>query len=268
MTDRVRMTRLENGVADVRLNRPDKLNALDPPMFEALAEAGRQLADDRTLRAVVLSGEGRAFCAGLDVASFMNMQERRTGEAALFGRRAEGPANRAQATAWVWKELPVPVVAAVHGVAFGGGLQVALGADIRLVAPDAQLSIMEIKWGLVPDMAGTQILRHLVRLDVAKELTFTGRVVSGTEAVALGLATRVADDPRAAALALAHDIATKSPDAVRAAKRLLNASVVVSPAEGLALEESLQRGLIGSPNQLEAVAANLAKRAPRFVDPA
>lgn len=267
MSERVRVTLLEDGVADVRLDRPEKLNALDPPMFAALVEQGRRLAAERSLRAVVLSGEGRAFCAGLDMASFVGMQERRAGEAAIFERREGGPANRAQAAAWVWKELPVPVIAAVHGVAFGGGLQVALGADIRIVAPDAQLSVMEIKWGLVPDMAGTQLLRHLVRLDVAKELTFTGRIVRGREAVALGLATRVADDPRAEALALAREIATKSPDAIRAAKRLLDASVVVSPGEGLALEESLQRGLIGTPNQLEAVAANLEKRAPRFRDP-
>jgi len=266
MSDRVTVTMLEGGVADVRLSRPDKLNALDQAMFEALVSSGRRLAADGSVRAVVLSGEGRGFCAGLDFMSFMNMQERRGGEAALLDRRDDGPANGAQATAWVWKELPVPVIAAVHGVAFGGGLQVALGADIRLVAPDAQLSVMEIKWGLVPDMAGTQLLRHLVRLDVAKELTFTGRVVSGTEAVALGLATRVADDPRAAAFAMAREIAGRSPDAIRAGKRLLNASVVTSPGEGLALEESLQRGLIGSANQLEAVAANLEKRPPRFRD--
>lgn len=267
MSERVRVTLLEGGIADVRLNRPEKLNALDPPMFEALVVQGRRLATERSLRVVVLSGEGRAFCAGLDMASFVGMRERRAGEAAIFARAEGGPANRAQATAWVWKELPVPVIAAIHGVAFGGGLQVALGADLRIVAPDAQLSVMEIKWGLVPDMGGTQLLRHLVRLDVAKELTFTGRIVRGSEAAALGLATRVADDPRAEALALAREIATKSPDAVRAAKRLLEASVVVSPGEGLALEESLQRGLIGTPNQLEAVAANLEKRPPAFRDP-
>jgi len=159
------------------------------------------------------------------------------------------------------------VIAAVHGVAFGGGLQIALAADLRLVAPDARLSVMEIRWGLIPDMSGTQTLRHLVRLDVAKELTFTGRIVSGEEAVALGLATRVEESPREVALAMARQIAGRSPNAIRAAKRLLNTTVASSQEEGFRLEESIQRSLIGSPNQLEAVQANLEKRAPRFVDP-
>ena len=175
MSDRVTVS-LAQGIADVRLNRPDKLNALDAAMFEALVETGRGLRAERGLRAVVLSGEGRGFCAGLDVASFMGGG----GGRSLFERSAESPANFAQRAAWIWTELPVPVIAAIHGVAFGGGLQIALGADIRFVAPDARLSVMEIKWGLIPDMSGSQTLRRLVRLDVAKELTFTGRVVSGT----------------------------------------------------------------------------------------
>ena len=271
MSDRVVVTRLPGGVADVRLNRADKMNALDIPMFEALVAAGVELASDRTLRAVVLSGEGRAFSAGLDFSSFQSMAGgSRSGGAApnLLSRGdASSPANFAQRAAWVWTEVPVPVIAAVHGVAYGGGLQIALGADLRFVTPDAKLSVMEIKWGLVPDMSGTQTLRRLVRLDVAKELTFTGRIVSGTEAVELGLATRVAADPRAAALEAAAEIAAKSPDAIRAAKRLLDASGVVSVAEGLHLEEQLQLGLIGRGNQIESVRANLEKRAPRFEDP-
>jgi enoyl-CoA hydratase/carnithine racemase len=266
MAERVIVT-TQDGVAEVRLNRPDKLNALDQAMFEALAESGRALAADRSLRAVVLSGEGRAFCAGLDFASFMGMASGERPSRSLFDRAAAGPANHAQRVAWVWTEVPVPVIAAVHGVAFGGGLQIALGADIRIVAPDAQLSVMEIKWGLIPDMSGTQTLRHLVRLDVAKELTFTGRIVSGTEAVGLGLATRVSPDPRADALALGREIAQKSPDAIRAGKQLLNDAVRVTVTEGLELEERLQRGLIGSPNQVEAVQANMQKRPPRFQDP-
>jgi len=219
----------------------------------------------------VLSGEGRAFSAGLDFSSFQSMAGgSRSGGAApnLLSRGdASSPANFAQRAAWIWTEVPVPVIAAVHGVAYGGGLQIALGADLRFVTPDAKLSVMEIKWGLVPDMSGTQTLRRLVRLDVAKELTFTGRIVSGTEAVELGLATRVAADPRAAALEAAAEIAAKSPDAIRAAKRLLDASGVVSVAEGLHLEEQLQLGLIGRGNQIESVRANLEKRAPRFEDP-
>jgi enoyl-CoA hydratase/carnithine racemase len=268
-SERVRIE-LHDGVADVRLNRPEKLNALDLPMFEGLVRAARGLAADPGLRAVVLSGEGRAFSAGLDFASFQAMggrQGARAGGRNLFERDGSSPANLAQRAAWAWTELPVPVVAALHGVAYGGGLQIALGADLRLVAPDARLSIREIEWGLVPDMSGTQTLRRLVRLDVAKELTFTGRVVSGAEAVALGLATRVADAPREAALALAREIASKSPDAIRAAKRLLDASGVVGVEEGLRLEEKLQASLVGRPNQVEAVKANLEKRAPRFGDP-
>lgn len=267
MSDRV-VVSTTDGVADVRLNRPDKLNALDVPMFQALVEAGRAVARDRSVRAVVLSGEGRAFCAGLDMGSFQAMAGGGGGGPNLLSREgSESPANFAQLAAWVWTEVPVPVIAAVHGVAYGGGLQVALGADLRLVAPDARLSVMEIKWGLVPDMSGTQTLRRLVRLDIAKDLTFTGRVVEGPEAVALGLATRVEADPRAAALALARDIAGRSPDAIRAGKRLLDQSGLVPVPEGLALEERLQRGLIGRPNQVEAVRANLEKRTPRFADP-
>src|SRR5262249_40437790 len=176
-------------------------------------------------------------------------------------------ANYAQQAAYVWTELPVPVIAAVHGVAFGGGLQIALAADIRFIAPDAQLSVMEVKWGLIPDMTGSQTLRRLVRLDVAKELTFTGRVISGTEAAALGLATHVSDRPREDALALAPEIAGKSPAPIRAGRQLLNRAGLLRVAEGLRLEESLQVSLIGKPNQIEAVQANLEKRAPRFRDP-
>ena len=266
MSDRVSVS-TQAGVADVRMNRADKLNALDTAMFEALIETGRSLATDSTVRAVVLSGEGRAFCAGLDVSSFAAMANRDSGGPNLFERSDESPANFVQRAAWVWTELPVPVIAAVHGVAFGGGLQVALAADIRFVAPDARLSVMEVEWGLIPDMTGTQSLRRLVRLDVAKELTYTGRIVSGSEACELGLATRVSDAPREAALELAREIAAKSPDAIRSSKKLLDASALVSVEDGLALEAKLQRSLIGSPNQVEAVQANLQKRAPTFRDP-
>jgi enoyl-CoA hydratase/carnithine racemase len=266
MSERVSVN-IQDGVADTRLNRPEKLNALDQAMFEALIETGTGLAKDRSLRAVVLSGEGRGFCAGLDFMSFMAMSGGVGAGESLLGRRADSIANRAQRAAWVWTEIPVPVIAAVHGVAFGGGLQIALGADLRLVHPQAQLSVMEIKWGLIPDMSGTQTLRRLVRLDVAKELTFTGRIISGSEAVALGLATRTSSEPRAEAMALAHEIAGKSPQAIRAGKRLLNAAGAISVEEGLRLEEELQKTLMGTPNQMEAVQANMQKRAPQFVDP-
>jgi enoyl-CoA hydratase/carnithine racemase len=167
----------------------------------------------------------------------------------------------------VWQEIPVPVIAAVHGVAYGGGLQIALGADMRHVHPEARLSVREIEWGIIPDMSGTQMLRHLVGLDVAKELTFTGRIVSGSEAKVLGLATQVSDDPLQSALDVAQQIAAKSPDAIRAAKRLLNASVHGSLEDGLRLEERTQLSLLGRPNQLEAVYAGLEKRPARFSDP-
>jgi enoyl-CoA hydratase/carnithine racemase len=272
MSDRVTI-QISDGVADVRLNRPDKVNALDHAMFVALTEAGLRIADDTTVRAVVLSGEGRGFCAGLDFASFLELASGTDGEAAgqaineLMAPQDDSPANFAQRCAWVWQELPVPVIAAVHGVAFGGGLQIAAAADIRYVAPDAKLSVMEIRWGLIPDMSGTQTLRHLLRLDVLKELTFTGRIVDGTEAATLGLATHLSDTPREDALVAARDIAGRSPDAIRAAKRLLNQIVVGSTEQGLRLEAEIQATIMGRPNQVEAVMANVEKREPRFHDP-
>ena len=269
MSDRVVIKPLEGtpGVVHVELARPDKINALDAPMFEAIAAAGDRLAAEPSLRCVVLSGQGRGFSAGLDFGSFMAMAGQGDVVERFFAPHPNSPANLAQQVAHTWRSLPVPVVAAVHGACFGGGLQIALGADIRIVAADAKLSVMEIKWGLIPDMTGSQTLRDLVRLDVAKELTFTGRIVSGTEAVALGLATRVADSPLEAAFDLAREIAGRSPHAVRAAKRLLDETRRLGLEEGLALEARLQRDLLGSPNQLEAVMANLEKRTPRFSDP-
>lgn len=263
--DRIAVT-VEAGVADIRLDRPDKMNALDPDMFDALIEAAALVAATPGVRAAVLSGEGRAFCAGLDFGSFQSMQA--GGERSLrdLVTRTHGIANRPQWAAWCWRELPVPVICALHGVAFGGGLQVALGADLRFTTADAKLSVMEIRWGLVPDVAGTQLLRHLCRDDVVRDLTYTGRIVTGEEAVALGLATRVEADPRAAALAAAAEIAAKNPDAIRAAKRLLNSAVSVDAAAGLRLESEEQQRLIGTPNQIEAVMANMQKRAPAFRD--
>jgi enoyl-CoA hydratase/carnithine racemase len=263
--DRVSIT-LSDGVADVRLDRADKMNALDSQMFDALIEAAEQLTATPGLRAVVLSGEGRAFCAGLDFDSFQAMQS--GGEASLrdLVTRTHGIANRPQWAAWCWRELPVPVICALHGVAFGGGFQIALGADMRYAAADARFSVMEMRWGLVPDVAGTQLMRHLAREDVVRELTYTGRIFTAEEGRELGLVTRIEADPLAAALATARDIAAKSPTAIRAAKRLLNQAVQVDAAEGLLVESREQQALIGSPNQVEAVAANLAKRAPRFAD--
>ena len=263
MSDRVTIS-IHEGVADVRLNRAEKLNALDPSMFAALYESGRSLAGDPAVRAVVLSGEGRGFCAGIDIGSFAGGIGDAGSGRNLFDKPEASIANYAQQGGWIWQDLPVPVIAAVHGVAYGGGLQIALGADIRFVAPDARLSVMEIKWGLVPDMSGTQTLRNLVRLDVAKELTFTGRVVSGGEALELGLATHLSDDPHRDAMEMATTIASKSPSAIRAGKRLLNEAVVGSYEAGLQLEARLQTGLLGKPDQIETVKAQLENRPARY----
>ena len=254
---------VDGSIADVRLNRPDKLNALDPAMFAALSEASTDLAARKDVRVVVLSGAGRAFCAGLDLGSLGGGGG---GMSADLGQRSHGIANLAQHAVWGWRELPVPVIAAVRGVAFGGGLQVALAADIRIVAPDTQMSVMEARWGLVPDMAGFALMRGLIRDDVARELTYTARKVPADEAVSLGLATRIADDPHAAAMELAGAIAASSPRAVRAAKRLFAVSRDADPAEIL-LEESREQGeLIHGPDVAEILTAQLENRPPRFAD--
>lgn len=269
MNDRVSVT-ITDGVADVRLVRADKMNALDAAMFEALVNTTERLANEKGVRAVVLSGEGKAFCAGLDMGRFAAMKESGGngipgGEFRDLTKRTHGQANAPQQAVWGWRMLPVPVIAAVHGVAFGGGCQLALGADIRLIAPDAKMSVMEIKWGLVPDMAGTPILATLLRDDVLRELTYTGRIVAAQEAVSIGLATKIVDDPYQAALEMAREIAGKNPDAVRAAKRMMN-KLSVDPGPALLAESVEQQKLIGSPNQTEAVRANLEKRAPNFID--
>jgi enoyl-CoA hydratase/carnithine racemase len=273
MTERVRIDTDPQGVAEVRLVRADKMNALDPAMFREIVAALATLRAQAGLRAVVLHGEGKAFCAGLDMASFSVMAAGPgSGDAAVpgsddLGARTHGLANMPQHIALGWRELQVPVIAAVHGVAFGGGLQLALGADVRLLARDTRLSVMEIKWGIVPDMAGHVLTRGLVRPDVLRELTYTGRLVGADEAVAIGLGTRVCDDPLAEARALAQTIAGRSPLAIRAAKRLLNLSGQSGDdvaARLLQAESDEQLALMGGPEQQEAVQANLERREPRF----
>ncbi|MDP1736893.1 MAG: crotonase/enoyl-CoA hydratase family protein [Caulobacter sp.] len=266
--DRISVT-IENGVADVRLIRVDKMNALDDAMFSALIETGERLKTEAGVRAVVLSGEGRAFCAGLDMGNFGKMAsgERRGGDTLVTASRTPGGSNRAQHAVMVWREIPVPVIAAVHGVAFGGGFQLTLGADIRYVTADARMSIMEIKWGLVPDMAGLVLMRHLARDDVVRELTYTGRQFSGEEAVGYGFATRVCADPRAEALALAAEIASKNPHAIRGDKRLLDLAAAGADQHTVLLQESVEQiALIGSPNQIEAVMSTMEKRAGTFAE--
>lgn len=267
---------IEEGIADVRLNRPEKINAVDPPMFKALAEAGESLRGDSSVRVVVLSGEGRGFCAGLDFSAFQAMSAGE-GRGAGNGPRGDGNlgelsarrgriTNLGQQAAFVWTELPQPVIAAVNGPAVGAGIQIALACDIRIVAPDAKLSVLEIRWGLVPDMTGTQMLPRLVGLDVAKELAFTGRIIDGEEAARLGIATRVAADPRGAAMELAREIASKNPHAIRGVKSLINMAGQVPLEAAFQAEERTMRSLIGSPNNVEAVNAYFERREPRFAD--
>lgn len=260
------------GVAHVQLNRPQKLNALDGEMFGELVDMAADLGQRPGVRAVVLSGRGPAFCAGLDAAHFDLIlrgeglgRDGPTGDRPLR-IRTHGIANRAQRAVTVWAELPVPVIAAVHGCCFGGGLQLALGADLRYVSSAARLSIMEIRWGLVPDMAGFMHARKLLAADTLAELVYSGRQVSGEEAARLGLATRVCEKPIDEALAFAGQIAAKSPDAIRAAKRLLLHSHASDDATLLLQESIEQEKLIGSPNQIEAILANNQKRPPRFSD--
>ncbi len=255
---------VDDHVATVTLNRPEKHNALDQAMFEAIVLASEEVAATPGVRAVVLHGAGPSFCSGLDLGSLMSGQDGLQG--VVDELRGEVP-NRFQRVAYDWVTLPVPVIAAVHGNCLGGGLQIALAADIRIATADARLSVMEVRWGLVPDMSLTQTLPRLVGIDVAEELVFTGRMLSGEEAQALGVVTRLSADPLASARQLAAEIAPNSPDAVRRAKRLLQEAWNRPPDEGLTLEAELQAQLIGSPNQLAAVTARLTKKAARFTDP-
>ncbi len=262
--DRVRIDTAD-GVASVRMTRGDKHNGLDWAMFESLNAAIDELAEAEDARVVVLSGEGPSFCAGLDFKSFMSpmaprMRRAATCSATRSRPRTTRPPTFAQRVAYGWRELPVPVIAALQGNCLGGGFQIALGADIRIAAPGTRMSVMEIRYGLIPDMSLSQTLPRLVRDDVARELTYTGRVVEADEALSLGLVTRVADDPLAEASALASQIAAASPSAIRSAKRLWNEGWHATPAEGLALEAELQQALMGGADQLAALgAANASK---------
>jgi enoyl-CoA hydratase/carnithine racemase len=253
---------IDRHVAIVRLDRPEKRNALNLAMFEDFLRCGERLAGDPDVRAVVLAGNGEAFCAGLDLTLFAGMD--RDAVADLMAPRPPSAANTFQLAACVWRELPVPVVCALHGVAFGAGLQIALGADLRIAAPGSRLSVMEIHWGLVPDMGLSVTARGLVALDALRELAFTGRIVEAEEALRLGLVTRLDDEPLAAACRLAAEIAAQSPDAVRGIKTLFRAGWHLPPADALALEARLQSALIGTPNQVEAATAKLARRPPQF----
>jgi enoyl-CoA hydratase/carnithine racemase len=261
--ERVRIE-IADHVAVVTLSRPEKHNALDRPMFDAIIAAAERLRSEPGVRAVVLHGDGPSFCSGLDIAALMSAQP--DGEAITSTLRAAVP-NFFQRAAHDWIELPMPVIAAIHGNCLGGGLQIALGADIRIATADARLSVMEVKWGLVPDMAITRTLPRLVTIDVARELAYTGRVFDGAEAARLGVVTRVSADPLADSVALATEIASRSPDAVRGVKRLFEESWTAAAQGSLGLEAALQLQLIGSPNQLAAVTAGLTRAPAEFTDP-
>ncbi len=254
---------IQDHVADVRFNRADKMNALSIPMFEAINRVGKELAENKNIRAIVLSGEGRGFCAGLDLANFQDTD---------FNADPFGPGrggfypNFYQLPGYVWKKMPVPVICALHGVAYGGGFQIAMGADIRIAHPNTKLSVMEIKWGLIPDMSTSQTLRDLVRVDVAKELTFTGRVVESEEALNLGLVTSVNDNPHQAAMAMAKQIARRNPNAITYGKYLFDTTWHGDEYEGLKAEERLQAKVIKSPNQIEAVMSEMEGRDANYTE--
>jgi enoyl-CoA hydratase/carnithine racemase len=262
LTDRLAIEISEH-VATVTLTRADKHNALDLPMLDAIIAAAERLRYEPGLRAVVLHGAGKSFCSGLDFPAVAAAG----GPDAFTGILDEPSPNYFQRASHGWIDLPVPVIAAIHGNCLGGGLQIALAADIRVATPEARLSVMEGRWGLIPDMSITRTLPRLVGIDVAKELTYTARTISGEDALRRGLVTQLADDPLAVALELAREIAGRSPDAVRRAKQLFDAGWVGTAADTLALEAKLQGELIGTPNQLAAMTAAFSKQAPEFTDP-
>jgi enoyl-CoA hydratase/carnithine racemase len=263
MSEFLRISRDEN-VATVTLQRPDKHNALNLELIGALAEAGLELGADKSVRVIILEGDGPSFCAGIDLGVLQDADTSLSPE--MLQPVAGSAANFFQRAAYVWREVPVPVICAMHGNVFGAGLQVALGADLRYASADCQLSVMEIKWGIIPDLALSKTLTRLVAADKAKELAWTGRMVAVDEAVSLGIVTAKADDPKAAARDTAAVIASRSPSAIRAIKQLLDESAELSVAEALQLEARLQLSLLGRPQQREAVAANLQNRQPDFED--
>ncbi|TRZ74548.1 MAG: crotonase/enoyl-CoA hydratase family protein [Actinobacteria bacterium] len=277
--DRVTIS-VVDGIADVKMNRADKRNALDNAMFTSLNAAGEYLKTLDDLRVVVLSGDGASFCAGLDFSSFAQMAEAGA-QANAADKKTDKKTDKksdmnagamvngrithmAQQVCWVWQEVPVPVIAAVHGHALGGGIQIALGCDIRIVHPDTQLSVREVHWGLIPDMTGTLMLSRLARPDIVKDLVFTARVFSGREGYEMGLVTRLSESVHADAMTLAKEIAGRSPEAVRGAKKLINLLANTGAAEQFAAERTTIGQLIGTANQAEAVMSHFEKRPPNF----
>lgn len=256
-----------DGVIEVILNRPEKHNSLNMEMFEALVELGNSLLTNVSVRAVILRGEGPSFCAGLDLNLMRDVANPNQGTIDKFLSVDDDGLSLVQRSAYIWKLVPVPVICSIQGVAFGGGCQIALGADIRIVHPNSKMGIMESSYGLIPDLAITQTLPHLVAQDVALELTTTARIIDGTEAVGCGLATKESGNPLGMARKMARDIAGRSPDSVRAIKKLYSEVWQAGSKSGLSREREMQRALIGNPNQVEAVTSMLEKRTPRFSAP-
>jgi enoyl-CoA hydratase/carnithine racemase len=252
---------ITDGIAQVRLNRPDKLNALTLDLLDELVATARRLRGDRTLRAVVLAGSGDAFCAGLDFASVLEQPRKMW---ATFTPRPWRGTNVFQEAPWAWRRLPVPVIAAVEGHCLGGGVQIALAADFRFATPDSTWSVLEGRWGLIPDMSGIQALKELVGIDTAKRLTMTAAMISGEEAARLGLVTELAEDPVAAATAFARELTAKSPDALAAAKRLFNGTWTASPRRTLARERIEQLGLLVGANFKIAQRAAFKRETPAY----
>jgi enoyl-CoA hydratase/carnithine racemase len=255
--------KITNHIADIKLNRPEKMNALDQDMFKAIIEAGENIKQDQTVRCVVLSGAGKCFCSGMDTENF-NPQNKGEIFDEPLANRTHGIGNIFQQIAWIWREIPVPVIAAVHGVAIGGGLNIMSGADVKFITSDTKLSIMELKWGLIPDMAGSQLWRHNVREDIIRELMYTHRMFSGQDAVQYGFATHISEDPYEDAMKLAGEIASKNPTAIVKSKKMINEAPYLSAADGLMMESIEQSQIIRSKNQIEAVMAAIQKRDADF----
>ena len=253
----------DNHIAHVRLTRADKMNAVDQDMIDAVIAAGNEVATSNA-RVVVISGEGRAFCAGIDIGNMGALAGGDPTERMMTRTHGDGTTNQWQEFAMVWARMDIPVIAAVHGACFGAGIQLALGADIRIASPDAKFAVMEMKWGIVPDMGGMVLLPRLVRSDVLRRMTYTAEPVGAAQAERWGLVTELADDPLAAAQALAETIAGKSPSAIRAAKRLIAVAETADAVTVLDAESRAQVGLMGKPHQMEVIAATMAKRPAIF----
>ena len=264
MSDRVSVD-FENHIAHVRMIRTDKMNAVDQGMIDGLIAAGQEVAASDA-RVCILSGAGKGFCAGIDISGMAAMSGQDPVERMMPRTHGDGTTNQWQEVSLIWRRtVPVPVIAALHGVCFGAGCQIALGADIRIASPDLKMAVMEMKWGIVPDMGGMVLLPDLVRSDVLRRLTYTAAPIGAEQAERWGLVTEIAEDPLAAAQALAEDIVLKSPSGVRAAKRLIGQAELRERADHVLLEESREQAdLIGKPDQMEVIAAQFGKRAPKF----